>query len=162
MNNALFEIFIYTCTQEQFVDRVRSDVESWFTDHVSKTNVSIWQQGRDEEIQRHMKSVRYNELVGCIEIYAQGSQLRAGYWFSEKKKIIVGSRERPVIKWRGKLLEKHYRHTRLSSPAIFHDFRNSVAHAASQRKRLEPRFIDFAAFDRCGPFIDWRQVLQLR
>ena len=108
-----------------------------------------------------MKSVRYNELVGCIEIYAQGSQLRAGYWFSENKRIIVGSRERPLIAWQGKLLEKHYRHTRLSSPEIFRDFRNSVAYATSQRKRLAPRFIDFAAFDLCGPFIDWRGLLKL-
>lgn len=120
----------------------------------------FWQEQRDQEIRRHLKPVRYNELIGCIEVHTIGTQLRADRWFTDKKRIVVGSQQKGVITWRGKLLEKHYSRSKLSSPNIFADFRKALMSAIGDSPSLKNRFIDLSAFDRCGPFVDWRALLR--
>lgn len=160
INETLFEIPIYSCTQEQFIAHVTAQAEKDMAS-VPDYNNGFWQEQRDQEIKRHLKAVRYNELIGCIEIHAIGTQLRADYWFTNKKRIIIGSPQKGVVSWRGKLLESHYRGSKLSSQNIFKDFRKAITSTVNDRERLKNRFVDLSAFDRCGPFVDWRALLRL-
>jgi len=61
----------------------------------------------------------------------------------------------------GKLIEMHYKHSQLSSSEIFYDFRNTIETRVNKHSRLKKRFVDYSVFDRCGPFIDWRRILNL-
>jgi hypothetical protein len=87
IDDGLFELPVYTCTQEQLVEHVTAYVDRQMAD-VPDFGTGFWQQQRQEEIQRHLRPVRYNELVGCVEVYSLGTQLRAGLWFTDKKRIV--------------------------------------------------------------------------
>ena len=156
----MFEISVYSCNQEQFISRVTANAEKVMATVPDYKN-GFWQAQLKHEIQRHSKPVRYNELIGCIEVHTIGSQLRADYWFTDKKRILIGSQQKGVVKWRGKLLEKHYSQSKLSSTDIFSDFRIALTTAIGDNTKLKNRFIDLSAFNRCGPFIDWCALLQI-
>ena len=161
INNALFEVLVYTCSQEQFVEHVTATVDKYMAS-VHGAGTPIWEQQREEEIQRHLYPVRYNELVGAIEVHRVGSQLRADYWFAEKSRIVIGSKQKARIRWCGKLLEKHYSYSsKMSSSEIFSDFREALAKEVRRSGWLKRRCIDLSTFDRCGPYIDWRSILEL-
>ena len=84
MKERLFEIPVYSCSQSEFVARVHADAAKSMAS-VPNYGSGFWEQQLQEEVQRHLKPVRWNELVGSIEVYAMGSQLRADYWFTEKR-----------------------------------------------------------------------------
>jgi len=120
-------------------------------------------QMRDRAIQLQLKDMRYNELVGCIEVHSVFTQLRADLWFTDKKRVVVGSETKCIIRWCGKMLEREYGlGSPLTSREIFENFRRDLKREVERHRRLRRRHIDFAAFDRCGPFVDWHAVLQLK
>jgi hypothetical protein len=174
INNTLFEILVYSCDQEAFLAVVTAKVDkqimsAWLSP-LLRHATDLLQQQQDEEfrlqyrekqIKRESKPIRYNELVGCIEVHSVFTQLRADYWFTEKKRIIIGTETKGIIRWCGKLLEKEYRSSKLTSREIFQDFRSDLGREAKRHARLGRRHIDFEAFDRCGPLVDWRAALQL-
>jgi len=160
VNDTYFEILVYSCNQDSFVAKVTAEVEKNMAS-VPYRGTDIWNRIREEEIQRHLKPVRYNEIVGAVEVHTVGSQLRADYWFSDKSRIVVGSRAKGVIKWRGKLIEKWYDDSGLSSLEIFDDFRAALGEQVRGHPRLKNRFVDFEALDRGGPLVDWRKALGL-
>jgi len=160
MNETLFEIPIYSCNQSEYVARVEAEAAESMASVPNYGN-GFWEKQRQDEIQRHLKSVRFNELIGCVEVHVMGSQLRADYWFTIKKRIVIGSKDKGVIKPKGKLLEKHYSRSASSSLDLFHDFRKALLQRINQHSRLKKRFIDFDAFDRCGPHVNWRAILKL-
>jgi hypothetical protein len=136
--------------------QVEADMEK-----VPKLDTQIWQDQRDDELKRRLNSIRFNEIIGYIEVHIVGSQLRADYWFTDKSRIVLGSRSKGRLTWRGKLLEKHFPpHRELSSSTIFEDFRKSLHRAVGESDRLRKRYVDFTAFDRCGPFIDWSSLIK--
>jgi hypothetical protein len=159
INDVVFEILVYACDQEAFIRRVESDADKTMA-LVPGKGTDFWKEQRNDEIQRHMKSVRYNETVGCIEIHIVGTQLRADYWFTDKARVVLGSNQKGTIKHRGKLLERSYNLSKLSSAEIFKDFRKALDRAIRENGRLKNRFTNFEAFDRCGPFIDWCSMLR--
>ncbi len=161
INETLCEILVYSCDQETYVSRTTASVDKLMAEIPDFGNPTYWQQQRNELLQRMLKSVRYNELIGSIEVHFVGTQLRADYWFTDKKRIVIGSRDKGLIKWCGKLLEKDYRGSRLSSEGIFQDFRAALTAEIRHHTRLGRRFADFSIFDRCGPLIDWRSVLKV-
>ena len=160
MNEPYFELLIYSCSQEAFVERATKEAEKVMA-AVPDYGNGFRQEQLADEIKRHSIPVRFNELVGYIEVHAVGSELRADYWFTDKKKIVIGSKSKGTIRPIGKLIEKHYRSSRLSSPDIFDDFRKTLETRVNEHSRLKRRFIDYSVFDRCGPFIDWRRILEL-
>lgn len=160
MNETYFEILIYTCSQAQLVERVEREAERVMADVPDHGN-GFWKKQKESEIQRHLYPIRFNELVGAIEVHKLGTQLRADWWFTRKQRVAVGGRSRGEICYIGKLLEKSYNRTRKSSPQIFKDFREALGIEVLADRRLKRRFVDFDAFDRCGPYVDWKAVLGL-
>lgn len=162
LNETYFEILVYTCDQDTFFKRVTSHVDKFMkTVPFPYPGTDIWRQTREDEIKRHLKPVRYNELVGCIDVHTVGSQLRADYWFTNKSKIHIGSRDKGVISYQGKLIEVWYSRSPLSSQEIFTDFRRALDDEVHRHTFLRKRFVDFETFDRCGPLVDWRSALGL-
>lgn len=103
----------------------------------------------------------YNDVVGCVEVHTIFTQLRADYRFTDKKRILHGSRHRGIIRHVGKLIEPDYAMCGLSSFEIFRDFRQRLLDAVNRTARLKERHLNVEAFNRCGPCIDWRSLLKL-
>jgi hypothetical protein len=160
MNEAYFEILVYTCRQAELVERVEREAGRVMADVPDYGN-GFWEKQKVSEIQRHLYPIRFNEAVGAIEVHKLGSQLRADWWFTGKQRVVVGARSRGEIRHIGKLLEKNYNRTRKSSAEIFEDFREALGLEVRGNRRLKWRFVDFEAFDRCGPYVDWRAILGL-
>lgn len=160
MNETYFEILVYIRRQEQLNLRVENEAERVMADVPNYGN-GYWDKQKQEEIQRHLYPVRFNEIVGAIEIHNVGTQLRADWWFSSKQRIVPGARSRGEISYVGKLLEIDYDRTEMVSFEIFDDFRKNLKQEIERNRRLKKRFIDFDAFDRCGPFVNWRAILGL-
>lgn len=161
INETLCEIPILSCDQKTFAARATAFVDKLMADTPDFGNPAFRQQQIEELLQNELKPVRYNELVGCVEVHFVGTQLRADYWFTDKKRIVIGSRDKGTIRWCGKLLEKDYRGSLLSSVDIFQDFRAVLTAEIARHPRLGRRLADFSIFDRCGPVIDWRKVLRI-
>lgn len=160
MNETYFEILVYTCRQAELVERVELKVQRAMAD-VPDYGSGFWEEQKESAIQRQLYPVRFNEVVGSIEVHKIGSQLRADWWFTRKQRVVPGPRSRGDIRHIGKLLEKSYSRTRKSSREIFEDFREALGIEVSANRRLQRRFVDFDSFDRCGPYIDWRAILGL-
>jgi hypothetical protein len=120
-NDTLFEILVYSSDQKEFLAAVTAKVDTQLIAYTfspllghaadpvqQQRDEKLRTQMRDKEIQRRLRPVRYNELVGCIEVHSVCTQLRADYWFTEKKRIVVGTETKGIIRWCGKLLEKEY------------------------------------------------------
>lgn len=160
MKETYFELPIYSCSQEALVERVTKTARKSMAT-VRDYGNGFWQEQLADEIRRHLIPIRFNELVGSIEVHVKGSQLRADYWFTDKKKIVIGSRSKGAIRPIGRLIENHYKSSRLSSSEIFDDFSQSLKRRVNEHSRIKRRFVDYSIFDRCGPFIDWRSILTL-
>jgi len=160
MNDTIFEILIYSCTQDEFVTRITEAADKNMA-IVPDYGTGFWQEQRQDEINRNLKPIRYNELIGGIEVHPLGTQLRADYWFTNKNRIVINSNTKGLIKWCGKLLETHYERSQLSSQQIYEDFRGALVREIEKSARLRKRYVDFEAFDRCAPFVNWRGLLGL-
>ena|SRR5690554_748122 len=160
MNETYFEILVYTCRQAELLERVERDAERCM-EGVPNYENGFWEEQRESEIQRRLYPIRFNEVVGAIEIHKLGTQLRADWWFTKRRNVVVGGRSRGAIRRVGKLIERSYSQTQKSSSEIFEDFKEALQVEVRSDRRLKRRFVDFDAFDRCGPSIDWRGVLGL-
>lgn len=105
MKETYFEILVYTCRQSQLVERVEREAERVMADVPDYGN-GFWEEQKESEIQRHLYPIRFNEVVGTIEVHKLGTQLRADWWFTRKKRVAIGGRSRGEIRYIGKLLEK--------------------------------------------------------
>ena len=162
INDTIFEIPVYSCSQEQFNAKITDQIDKLMQDVPKNYGNAIWEEQRQEELNQQLGSIRFNEVIGYIEIYLFGSQLRADYWFSEKSRIVIGSKSKGRITSRGRLLERHFQpHRKLKSSQIFKQFRESLERAAKGNNLLKRRHVDYAAFDRCGPFIDWAKIIEM-
>ena len=159
INDTVFEIPVYSCSQSEFNSRITRQVDRLMATVPNRRN-DIWEEQRNDELKRQLRSVRFNEIVGYIEVYLFGSQLRADLWFSDKSRIIPGSRSKGILTRRGKLLEKHFQpHKMMTSEEIFAEFRRSLERAVRKNRILRRRYVDFKAFDRCGEFVDWKKMI---
>ena len=173
IGDTLFEILVYSCDQRTFEAAITAKAErqlipSTFAPLLRVVNLAQPQQMDDmrkkmvdNQVRRQWKHVRYNELVGCIEICTVSTKIRADYWFTDKKRIIAGSKIKGIIGFQGGLFEKEYGRSTLTSREIFQDFRAALEYEVKCNPQIRRRFIDFRAFDRCGPLVDWRDALQL-
>jgi len=167
----LFEILVYACDQQAFVAAVTAKAERQLFSPTSWPPLGyateqelddMRKQMLDRTVAAQMKCIPYNELVGCIQVVTVGTKLRAKYSFTDKTRIIIGSEIKGTIRLqRPPLCEKDYGRSTLTSKQIFQNFRAMMGGAARRNHHLRRRYIDFRAFDKCGPFVDWRMALEL-
>jgi hypothetical protein len=72
-----FAVLVYPCNQERFVAKVTADIDKYRAT-APDYRTGFWQQQGDEAIRSQFMPIRYNTLVGCIDIYVLSDQLRAG------------------------------------------------------------------------------------
>ena len=159
-NRTAFEILVYSADQTEVQKRIEQLADKAMA-IVPGKGTEFWQKQWDDTVDRRWRTSLFNELIGAIEVHLVETQLRADYWFTDKKRIVVLSSARGNIGHRGQILEMEYRDSRLSSTELFYDFRRKLQSAIDATPRLVNRFVNLQPFDRCGPFVDWRSLLKL-
>jgi hypothetical protein len=160
INDTIFEILVYVCDQSSFYrrqsDRLAKVVDNCYPNAlVPYFSVEDRDRLQQKLLQGSLYPVKYNELIGAIEIHAVCTQIRADWYFTKSKHVCFSNRKK--IEWRDKLLEMGTSPNQ-SSVDIFLTFRNVLHKAIKANRQLRKRFIDFEAFDRCGPHIDWHAL----
>ena len=154
INNTVFEILVYSCSDKQFSDRIRLKAEKVMS-HVRDYKNGFWQKQLEDEYNRHIKPIRYNQVIGAIEIHILHGQVRADYWFTDKKRIYIDSKNKGTILWQGKLLERNYSGEKLTSDEIFKDFMACLKTEITNTSSFKKRHIDLKSFERVGTYVDW-------
>lgn len=97
----------------------------------------------------------YNEIIGFIELYFIGSQIRGEYWQMEAKRL-TRTRTKIFRFVTSKLsceLDISQEATNLD---IFHIIKKYLLNC---NKELKNRFIDSHHFDIIGKFVDWNRLI---
>jgi hypothetical protein len=159
VDTLLFEIGIYRKSPDQYeADRsqsrpafVPSPLLSDEQNAARQTRVDDW---FDDE---HPPDFRYNDLVGAIQILGVTSDyVVAEYHFVTAKRLTYQMRKKDFV-WMGKLFELHLEGGQESS-GIFLELLNALQ-VASRTDRWRSRYFDLEAFNRTGPLVDWRGLL---
>lgn len=97
----------------------------------------------------------YNEIIGYLNLYIFGSQLRVDYWFVSNRRINSGIIKKK-FKWFGKILELQIDKTK-SSIEIFEWILNELKNLEKEN-RFKKRHFDLKTFNVVGRFIDWKTL----
>lgn len=103
------------------------------------------------------KCWEYNEVLGFIELYILGDQIRGTLYFVDSKKITKNIRNRKVVE-SGKLFELSTHN--FSSSEIFNFLVHELEQAQSNNKKLKNRYIDFSGIIKIGNYIDWQRLVK--
>ena len=99
INDTIFEVPVYTCNQKQANARISKQVDKNMR-NVPDYGTGFWEEQRDSEFRRRCGPIRFNEIIGFIDVHIVGSQLRADYWFVDRKRITGSPCRRPVKEWK--------------------------------------------------------------
>lgn len=102
---------------------------------------------------------KYNEVIGYLNLYVFGCQLRVDYWYVSNKRINKGIHKKKY-EWYGKIWESEVDTTK-SSNEIFEWILEQLE-CIENEKKFKKRHIDLQVFKVIGRFIDWPNLcLQL-
>ncbi len=163
--NFFFEIPIYRCDQNQYTKETEKALENHIARRLQfapELPQNIYERIRtsaenDFNINQWY-SWRYNEIIGWIRLYANGTRIIGELWFVKERisKNLVKKRFRYVeMKFIELCLDGNE-----SSVKIFEKVTNELRQL-NRKRSLRKRYIDIEAFQTIGPFIDWRQLLGL-
>ena len=166
LGKCFFEIPIYRCDQNQH----EKETEKERTDFIANRFQFAPELPQKIDKQLHTDAEkdfnahcwypwRYNEIVGWIRLYADGTRIVGELWYIRAKTI------------RRRLVKKEYSyipmkfielnvHSSDSSEDIFKKICAELEQLNSKRL-LKKRYMDIDIFKTIGPFIDWRQLLIL-
>jgi hypothetical protein len=119
------------------------DDEMRIKDHIIQANCGPWQ---------------FNQIIGWLRLYIEGSGIGCHFWWVQVKKIyrcIHKKLFRMVTLSDGLGLHLTHHETSDEIYAKLCDRLNSLAREKDNRKY----HFDFEVFQRIGPFIDWKSLL---
>lgn len=161
MEKHLFEIGIYNQSFEQFHASIEKKVQRYMDDFPGRGGITREQAPKVfDEIKNRASGRypqwRYNQIIGWLQIYVLGSQVRGEYWFTEKKRIpfIV---QNPALVYQGKAFELSF-YPEDSSNDIFAGVCARIDMMNKERP-FKGRFIDTESFHNTGPAVNWRHLL---
>lgn len=95
----------------------------------------------------------YNQIIGAIEIFLLGDQIRGDYWLSTKKRYRTKMKNKNISKY-GKIFEMHVFND-TSNNTISSEIKKRISDFLKYDKRLVP---DFRAYDAISKYIDWKKL----
>lgn len=161
----LFEVPVYSCrTSEHYKkcnDKAIKDLNNFY-----ELNSDIPRSKAPESYHNFEKYVKekyvtpwnYNEIIGFIRIYKLGNQIRGETWFVSAKRIQHKMKNK-MFRLFGDTFEiTCYQND--SSQDIFKEIMKALL-GASKVTPFHKRYIDFSSFMNCGPFIDWKGIVEI-
>ena len=163
--NFFFEIPIYRCDQNQHSKEMENDKEKYiatrfqFAQEIPQNIYEGIRTNAENEFNiNHWYSWRYNEIIGWIRFYANGTRILGELWLVKKRvsKNLINKRFRYVeMKFIELCLDGNE-----SSINIYEKITNEIIQL-SKKRFLRKRYIDTEVLQTIGPFIDWRHLLGL-
>tara|TARA_B100001063_G_C16772156_1_gene562443 strand:- start:780 stop:1295 length:516 start_codon:yes stop_codon:yes gene_type:complete len=101
-------------------------------------------------------SWEYNEIIGYLEIYILGNQVRAQYWQDNKKRIVKTRKKQFVFKTHKLVPEVSFDRS-LTNEDIFDVINECISDC---KQELKGRYLDTSTLDRLGPYINWKELIK--
>lgn len=152
----IFSIPIYTCSEEEY-ERKR---DVYFRKNLVKYSVRNDKQSLnlfESAFYKYLWSPwKYNQVIGFIEIFVWGKDIRGELYFEESKRISIHSKKRRY-ELQGKAFEMGVYFVQQTDNI----FKNLSAHLEylKNEKPYKGRYIDLNRFYEIGPYINWRALL---
>lgn len=149
-DSTFFEIPIYRCTIEQHSKEVELDYQKF----AEKCHLM-----EDKEIKSYYypnmwHSWHYNDVIGYLNLYIFGNEIRADLWKVNKERIGKGITKKP-FKHFGKVLESKIPKN-LNSTEIFEFIKLELT--TLNRKKYKNRHFDLEALNTIGNFVNWKEL----
>ena len=163
MRDSFFTIPIYRCNQVKFEEEIeleKKNLHEYFTRHLP-LNIKDTYDASDlieSSIQRKWKCWQYNEIVGYIELYILGDQIRGTRYYIKHKKI-GKSINNKVFEYLGKEFEMSTTYLE-SDEEIFNKLIKLLEELSSESTKLKNRFIDLSEIKRIGKYIKWKKLIK--
>ena len=116
---------------------------------------TIW---RDHFFKRYGGAWQFNEAVGFIRLYFNGTQI-LGEWWSVDAKHLRRTRTKVFHRLHWKIADEMEIPTTSTSNEIYRLILSYIKRAHGQ-KALERFFVDTSVFERIGPHVDWKRAFQ--
>ena len=147
-----FEIPIYRCSIESHTKDVEKDYQK-FAENCYLMNKKDIQLFYYSKIWNPWK---YNEIIGYLNLYILGSQIRIDHWKVDKERYNKGITLKPY-KYFGKCLEANVPRN-LNSIEIFEFIKLKLIDL--NKTEFKNRYFDLEAFSRIGNFVNWKELIE--
>lgn len=98
---------------------------------------------------------KYNEIIGYMQLYFLGSQIRGQYWQMQGKRI-QRTRRKIFESRTSKLAPEIHIPLSASNEEIFTMI---LQYLADCNKELKNRYLDISHFKTIGPYINWQKLM---
>lgn len=159
LNKIIFEIPIYRITKDEFykeTEKKKNQLENELPKLSEKTVNNL--------LNLYKYPYKYNEVVGYIELYVCGTQIRADYWYCtvpgqkrHKKRLNRGITKKEFF-WFGKKLEIGINQS-LSNDEIFKLIIDSLKNL-NRQGIFQKRYFDIEQLLTIGKYIDWKGLIK--
>ena len=150
-----FEIPIYRITKLNFSQEMDSTLEKHYRNYPGDRIGEHFQNYKNVINRNHKYPWKYNEIIGYLNLYIYGSQLRIDYWLVSNQRINKGIRKKKFY-YNFKAFEATISKNMISIE-IFEWILNQLKILQNDR-RFKKRYFDIAAFEVVGKYIDWKTL----
>lgn len=165
MDNHFIDLPVYRLSSERYYKERDKFVNNKISrlPHVNNEtlkSIRIKNPGREMYYREYLNNLyggawNYNEIIGFIELYFLGSQIRGEYWQMKAKRIRRTRRkEFEFITWR--LSSELEIPKSASNSEIFNIIREYLENCS---KELKGRYIDTRRLETIGSFVSWKDLL---
>jgi len=166
MENHFFELPIYRCSKEKYskeLDELRK-----------KFDLSVpYLKGQEKETEEtktdlfchYSHGYAYNEVIGWIQLYVLGNQIRGKYYFEVNpydKRTIKKRLNKCIRKKQFECIGKAFEfsvYENDSSDEIYLKIINQINYLA-EGKPFKGRVIDISKLEKISTFVDWKRLLK--
>ncbi|MBP9760812.1 MAG: hypothetical protein KBD15_01050 [Candidatus Magasanikbacteria bacterium] len=163
IGESIFTIPIYRCSPKKFQEEIELEkkrLHAYFTKGLPTDIRANYDASDLVEItmQTKWKCWQYNEIVGFIEIFILGDQIRGTKYYIKHKRIGKGIKNKN-FEYMGKEFEMSTAFIN-SNEEIFNRLIKLLNGLTSQSTRLKNRFIDLSEIKRIGRYINWKKLIK--
>lgn len=159
----IFDVPIYRCTKHSYY----ADMEQREKKHIHEllTNNGVPHETAPDTHQRAKEHLRkafggpwdFNQIIGWIRLYAEGSHIGGQLWWVDAKRIRRDTRKTFYLRTPSNILATYFAPTD-NSASIFSETLTQLE-ALGKRIQVEGHYVDLENFRNLGPFIKWRELL---
>ncbi len=152
IEKSIFEILIYRIKEDKFNSKYEKDKNSFLKKHTTPQNSKRFIDLLENRFWgKYGGPWKYNQIVGAINIYILGDQIRGEIWQSTKERFRRKMNNKN-IEFSGNVFEITVDDA-ISNVEIFKEIKRSIRLYLKSKSRLNP---DFTAFDNIGKYINWK------
>lgn len=158
-----FDIPVYRCPEERF-DRERDEALAKRLAEIKDMGVPREKapESYDMNEQHFQKEYggpwRYNQTIGWLRLYAEGSHIGGHLWMVDAKRIQRNMRnKRFYLRTGSNVLVANFMPD--ADAKVIYQETKSAIERLSRESPLKGRYVDLETFCNLGPFIGWRSLL---